>query len=137
MWDARVPREVHIEPEQVAGALTRALIEAKGDDIALLDMRKLVDYTDVFVLVTARNRRHVSALAEDVKQHAKRVLEIPCNGIEGLAAARWVLVDFGGVIVHIFDQDMRGFYNLDGLWSDAPRMDTSLGDASEAPPPQP
>jgi ribosome-associated protein len=85
-------------------------------------MRTLVDYTDVFVLCTARNRRHVAALAEDVRAMAKHDLGLQCLGMEGLPTARWVLVDFGSVVVHIFDEPLRPFYNLDGLWSDAPRL---------------
>jgi ribosome-associated protein len=85
-------------------------------------MRNLVDFTDLFVLCNGRNRRHVGALADEIRQYAKRQLEIPCQGVEGLTASRWVLLDFGTVVVHIFDQPLRGFYNLDGLWSDAPRL---------------
>lgn len=85
-------------------------------------MRKLVDYCDLFVICTARNRRHVQAVAEELRRLAKKDLDLPCVGIEGLTAARWVLVDFGAVVVHIFDEPLRAFYNLDGLWSDAPRL---------------
>lgn len=97
-------------------------LEKKGMDVAVLDMKDLVDYTDVFVLITGRNRRHVAALAEDLRTYAKHELGLKCEGIEGQAAARWVLVDFGSVVVHIFDEPLRAFYNLDGLWSDAPRL---------------
>lgn len=74
------------------------------------------------MLCTARNPRHVQAIADEVRRVAKRELGIPCAGVEGLPAARWVLVDFESVVVHVFDQPMRGFYNLDGLWADAPRL---------------
>lgn len=96
----------------------------------ILDMRGLVDYCDVFVLLTARNRRHVAALAEELRMHAKRELGLIPVGIEGLPAARWVLVDFGSVVVHLFDQPLRAFYNLDGLWMDAPRLPTPDTDPS-------
>jgi ribosome-associated protein len=111
-----------IEPEALSAALAKLALDSKAFDIALLDMRTLVDYTDVFLLCTGRNRRHVAALAEEIRAHAKKELEIPCLGTEGLPAARWVLVDFGSVVVHIFDEPLRAFYNLDGLWSDAPRL---------------
>jgi len=115
-------REDPIEPETIATALAKVASDRKGFDLALLDMRNLVDFTDLFLLVSARNRRHVAALAEEIRQHAKRQLEIPCQGVEGLTASRWVLLDFGTVVVHVFDEPLRGFYNLDGLWSDAPRL---------------
>lgn len=113
-----------IEPESVARALAELALERKGMDIAILDMTNLVDYTDVFVLITGRNRRHVAALADELRTYAKNELGLRCEGIEGQGAARWVLVDFGSVVVHIFDEPLRAFYNLDGLWSDAPRLPT-------------
>ncbi len=106
----------------VAQRLAALAIEKKASDAVLMDMHELVDYCDVFVLLTARNRRHVAALAEDLRMFAKKELHMPSMGIEGLPAARWVLVDFGSVVVHIFDEPLRGFYDLDGLWSDAPRL---------------
>lgn len=123
--------EVTIEPEietsprsaeSVAAALTQVAIDQKAFDAVIMDMRSLVDYTDLFVLCTARNRRHVAALADVLRQHAKRDLHLLAQGVEGLPSARWVLLDFGNVVVHVFDEPMRGFYNLDGLWSDAPRL---------------
>jgi ribosome-associated protein len=120
-------RRVHeleeaIEPETIATALAKVGLDRKAFDVAILDMRNLVDYTDVFVLLTARNRRHVAAVAEEIRQHAKKQLQLPCLGVEGLTASRWVLLDFGTVVVHLFDEPLRAFYNLDGLWSDAPRL---------------
>lgn len=95
-------------------------------------MRNLVDYTDVFVLGTARNRRHVAALAEEIRLYAKNELGIQCLGTEGLPSARWVLVDFGSVVVHLFDEPLRAFYNLDGLWADGPRVDVAAPEATES-----
>lgn len=114
--------EVVIEPEIIATALARVALDKKGSDVVILDMRRLVDYTDIFLVITARNRRHVAALAEEIRTYAKHELGLVCEGIEGLPAARWVLVDLGSVVVHLFDEPLRGFYNLDGLWSDAPRL---------------
>ncbi|HHO52847.1 MAG TPA: ribosome silencing factor [Deltaproteobacteria bacterium] len=112
-----------IEPEAVAEALAAAALSLNATDVVILDMRELVDYTDLFVLCTARNRRHVQAMADEIRQIGKRELDLPCAGIEGLPAARWVLVDFESVVVHIFDAPLRAFYNLDGLWADAPRLE--------------
>ncbi|MEO0602324.1 MAG: RsfS/YbeB/iojap family protein, partial [Myxococcota bacterium] len=63
----------------------------------------------------------------EVRRKAKSDLEIPCAGVEGLPVGRWVLVDFESVVVHIFDGPLRPFYNLDGLWADAPRLATPAG----------
>ena len=110
------------EPADIANALCRVALASKAEDPLMLDMQGKVDYTDVFLVLTARNRRHVAALAEELRMYAKKELGLQPVGIEGLPAARWVLVDFGSVVVHLFDQPLRAFYNLDGLWSDAPRM---------------
>lgn len=74
------------------------------------------------MLCSASNRRQVQAVADAVRRVAKEQHRLLPLGVEGVEAGRWVLVDFGSVIVHIFDAPMRAFYNLDGLWSDAPRL---------------
>lgn len=92
-------------------------------------MKSLVAYTDTFVICSARNRRQVQAIAHEVRKVGKEKLGLMPKGTEGLEAARWVLVDFGPVVVHIFDEPLRAFYDLDGLWRDAPRLPVP-----EAPP---
>ena len=104
--------------------LAATCLEKKALDVEILDMDGLVDYTDIFVICSARNRRQVRAIAEAVRATVKADLGRYANGVEGLDAARWVLVDFGEVVVHIFDEPLRGFYDLDGLWADAPRLPT-------------
>jgi ribosome-associated protein len=129
--------EVPIESEEVCRALALAAVNAKGADVAVLDLRRLVDYTDLVVLVTARNRRHLQAVAEEIRRVAKKELHLQALSVEGMTAGRWVLVDFGAVVVHVFDEPMRAFYNLDGLWSDAPRLpvpEPKVGEESTHPP---
>lgn len=123
-----------ILPEAVAEALAAASLSLNATDVVILDMRELVDYTDLFVLCTARNRRHARAMAEEIRRTGRRELDLPCAGVEGLPAARWVLVDFESVIVHIFDDPLREFYNLDGLWADAPRLPVPQAAARESEP---
>lgn len=106
----------------LATALAAAAMDKKAFDVVILDMRNLVAYTDVFVLCSARNRRQVQAIAEELRKAGKEQFGRLPQATEGLAAARWVCVDFGTVIVHIFDEPLRGFYDLDGLWRDAPRL---------------
>ena len=108
--------------DELASALSKAALEKKALDVAILDMRNLVSYTDAFVLCTATNPRQVKAIADYVREVAKKEFGRLPTGTEGSEMARWVLVDFGDVVVHVFDGPLRGFYNLDGLWSDAPRL---------------
>ena len=109
--------------EDFAQALAAAALEKKALDLVILDMRGLIDFSDYFVLCTARNTRQVRAIAEEVKMIAKQQHATHPVGIEGMDACRWVLVDFSDVVVHVFDGPMRGFYDLDGLWRDAPKID--------------
>jgi len=111
-----------IGPEQLASVLATAALEKKAHDLAILDLRGLIDFADIFVLCSATNRRQVRAIAEEIRRVAKQDHDVQATGQEGLEAARWVLVDFGEVVVHVFDDPHRGFYDLDGLWADAPRL---------------
>lgn len=71
------------------------------------------------------NRRQVRAIAEGIVDDLRKVQMRPI-GVEGMDASRWVLLDFGDVVVHVFDEPLRGFYDLDSLWGDAPRMAVDL-----------
>ena len=127
------PREVTIRDDNLATALASAAIDKKAFDVAILDMEALVDYTDRFVLCTARNRRQVQAIAEEVRKVAKEKYGLYPIGTEGMEAARWVLVDFGSVVVHVFDEPLRGFYDLDRLWGDAKRLPVPASPREEEP----
>ena len=94
----------------------------KAEELIILDVRELVSYAQFFVICHGTNTRQVSAIAEAVRQDLRDELgEVPL-GIEGMRNARWVLVDYGDVIIHVFDQHQRPFYDLEGLWVDAPRL---------------
>ena len=95
-------------------------------------MRELIDYADIFILCSAGNHRQVQAIAHAMRHWAKHEHQLLPNGVEGVEAGRWVLVDFGAVVVHIFDEPLRGFYNLDGLWKDAPRLEVPTTEEVEA-----
>lgn len=88
----------------------------------VLDMSRISSYCDAFVVCHASNRRQVRAIAEgvvdDLRGQGRRLV-----GAEGMEASRWILIDFGDVIIHVFDDSMRGFYDLEALWGDAPRIE--------------
>lgn len=102
--------------------LVQLLWDRKAQDVVVLDLRTLVSFTDYFVICTGRSDRQVQAIAEHLERELKGRKLRP-RAIEGLSAARWVLMDFEDVIVHIFQQQVREFYDLEGLWSDAPRLE--------------
>ena len=105
--------------QELAEICAGVALDAKAEDLKILDVRGLSSFTDYFVIMSGRSTRHVQGLAESVEGElrSKRVTSKNC---EGLAEGLWVLLDFDDVVVHIFYKESRGFYNLDGLWHDAP-----------------
>jgi len=98
------------------------LDDKKGLDITLLDVSGLIVVTDVFVLVTGTSRRHVLTLAEETELELKAAEQRRPLRREGMEDGTWVLLDYGDVIVHVFDQRTRDYYALERLWVDAPRL---------------
>ena len=101
-----------------------AILGMKAFNVVVLDMRGLTSFADAFIICTGRSHRQVSAMAQFVQQNLK-AKGIKPIGIEGLREGHWVLMDYGDVIVHVFYEPVRIFYDLEGLWSDARRMDIS------------
>lgn len=87
----------------------------------ILDLDGVASYCDGFVICTGTSRRQVRAIAEGIVDDLA-ALGVRAIGVEGMDASRWVLIDFGGVLVHVFDEPMRGFYDLEALWADARRL---------------
>ena len=87
----------------------------------VLKMTELIVLTDYFVIAGATNPRQVAAIATEIAATMHK-LKVPCIGTEGIQAGRWALLDFGDVVVHVFDKVTRDFYALEHLWADAPRV---------------
>jgi ribosome-associated protein len=113
-----------------ARLVARAALDKMAEDVVVLDVRKLVGFADVFVIATGRSDRQVRAIADAVDGAADGAGERPL-GIEGYDEGRWVLIDLGDVVVHVFQHEIRAHYDLERLWSDAPQLD--LGEAKARP----
>ena len=118
----KVPGEITIDTETIVKAVAEAAIEMKATELTIIDVRGRTSFTDWFVLCNGTNPRQLKAIAEQVVRTCKAGDGLQPVGVEGGGTDKWVLVDLGDVIVHIFDQHMRGYYDLDGLWIDAPRV---------------
>jgi ribosome-associated protein len=92
-------------------------------DIVLLDVEGLFVLSDVFVIATGTSRPHVQSLAEHVEERMLQELGLKPLRSEGKAEAEWILLDFGDVIVHLFQSAPREFYGLERLWADAEKVD--------------
>ena len=98
--------------------IQNALEDAKTQNIAVLDVRKISDFTDYMVIATGTSNRHVQSSADKVVETLRGHGVRPV-GIEGKQLGDWVLIDFGDVVVHVMREETRDFYNLEKLWSDA------------------
>ena len=107
-----------------------ALTDARALDPVLLDMRPLTLITDYFLICHGTSNVHIRGLADAVLDALKQANVGP-YGVEGYDDARWILVDYGDVIVHIFAEEERDFYDLERLWSDAARLPAPTEDESE------
>lgn len=116
------------ESRRIALLAASAGLDKKAKAVDILDVTGKVDYADFLVLMTGQNDRHVSAIAHAVDQalHEGGVHSV---AVEGLPAARWVLLDFVDVVVHVFHEEARALYDLDGLWLDAGRIPVVDGGA--------
>ena len=111
-----------MEPFEAAALAVRALDEKQGADIRLLKTEELTVLADYFIICTANSTTHVRTLYDEVD---KRLSEagLPPIRREGYRNSTWLLLDFGSVIVHIFQKEARDFYNLERLWDDAEEID--------------
>jgi ribosome-associated protein len=97
-------------------------LENKAKDVLILDMRAITPLFDFFVIATGTSRRQIHTLAEEIDA-AMRAEGEARVGLEGYEPGRWVVLDYGDVVVHLFDPEMRGYYVLEDLWADAPRVE--------------
>lgn len=115
---------------ELAALVAAAIDDKKGIDLAAIDVAELLQITEVFVIATGTSRRQVQTLAEAVTEKVRDDADLRPLRVEGAEEGEWVLLDFGSVVVHLFQPEQRSFYDLERLWADAPRVD--LGVANQA-----
>ena len=127
------------KPERLAKALEHARLCARiaddnrAKDVLLLDLRQATPLVDFFVIATADSRRQGNAIAGEVDQEMKRLGERKL-GMEGSEEGRWVLIDYGDFVVHVFSSEARSYYSLEDIWGDAVRIDWNSLEANGIPP---
>ena len=110
---------------ELALAAARTASENGGRDIVVLDMRKQSTLFDYFVIASGTSRRQLHAMSEEIDHTLEDDLKDKRMGIEGYDVSRWVLLDYGTVVIHLFDDQTREFYALEALWADALAVDIS------------
>lgn len=100
-----------------------AIADKKGLDVSLLDVSDLIVITDLFLIATGTSTRHVKSLVDEIEHALKTTHQRKPFRREGQEYGHWVLLDYGDVIVHVFDEETRNYYELERLWGDAPRLE--------------
>jgi ribosome-associated protein len=113
-----------LENKNKALEAARAALDKKAKDVLILDLKGLTTITDYFVICSGESTTQVKAIAELIEEKFDEAGIKPL-GIEGLKYSHWVLMDYGDVIIHIFEEETRAFYELEKLWIDAKRVQLS------------
>ena len=118
------------DPAELAEIIANAASDRKAADVAILDLRGISSVTDFFVICTGRSDVHVRAICERIEETLSDLGETTVAR-EGVAHGRWALLDYGDVVVHVFQPESRAFYDLERLWSHAPRFTSGATSAIE------
>ncbi len=105
-----------------ARTAARAAAAKGGEDTVIIEVGLVLAITDAFVITSGRNTRQVKTIADEVEARLKVDGEIKPLRVEGLGDGQWVLIDYGDLVVHVFLDETRAYYDLERLWSDAPRV---------------
>jgi ribosome-associated protein len=114
---------VKTEDKKYIKKVLTVLEDGKAIDPLVMDLRKLTTMTDYFVIAHGANTRQVQALARALEEDLAAAFSLKPHHIEGFGGGQWILLDYGFFIVHIFLEDRRGYYSLERIWMDAPRVE--------------
>lgn len=114
-------RAIATTTRQLAVAAAKACDGFKASGIVILDVRKLTSISDYFIVCSVGNERQARAISDDLRVAMKELGEREL-GVEGIHDGKWILQDFGAVVVHVFHESQREFYDIEGLWADAPQV---------------
>jgi ribosome-associated protein len=104
---------------QLAFAAARTAEDHRGQDVVVLDMRLATTEFDYFVIATANSRRQLHAISDEIDRVLEGEMGDQRHGIEGYNESRWILLDYGSVVIHLFDAETRAYYALEDLWAQA------------------
>ena len=119
-----------IRTDPVLEPFIETILDRKADRLVVLDVSELTSFADYFLVCSGRSNRQVTAIAEHLKKTLKKS-ELKPISADGVKEGQWALLDYGNVIVHIFYESVRDFYDLEGLWADAVRVRTPAMEAYE------
>lgn len=109
-----------MDSRQIAESAVRCALEKKAQDVALMDMREATIICDYFIIATGTSRPHNRAIADHIQQTLKNDLDVTDKRIQGKRSGGWILMDYKSVVIHVFLENLREYYNLEELWQRAP-----------------
>ena len=121
------PEQSTITPEQMSAEIAELASDRKAIDIVALDLRGMIGYADYFVICTGRTDRQTRAIHDAIHQGMKSGHGLLPSRVEGVSEARWILLDYLDVVVHIFTPETREYYRLEQLWGEAPSLVVGVG----------
>lgn len=110
------------DSEKTAHLCASAAADKKAGDIVLLDMRGVSDFTDFFLICSGSSEPQLKAISSAIREKTRDEIDRRPSAADGFPASQWIVIDYGDVICHIFLESRRGFYDLEGLWSDAKQL---------------
>ena len=127
MTPAPRPEAASMTPEELASEIVELAADRKAVDLVQLDLRGMLGYTDYFVICSGRTERQTKAIHDAVYEGLKSAHRRLPERVEGLPGARWILMDYLDVVVHVFVPEMREYYRLEQLWGEAPAQAVGAG----------
>jgi ribosome-associated protein len=119
----------HLDGKERVLLCVNASLQKKAKDLVILNVKTLSSFADYFIICSGTSDRQVQAIASSIQENLKEFGVLPL-GVEGETFGKWALMDYDDVIIHIFYEPIREFYDIERLWSDAPRMEIG-GDVTE------
>lgn len=110
------------DSESIALAAARAASDKKADDIRILDLRAISSFADFFVICSGNSEPHLKAISSEIREKLRDSLGLRAQA-DGFPASQWIVLDYSGVLIHIFQPEKRAYYGLESLWRDAPVID--------------
>lgn len=114
-----------IHGQELAQTVASLAWQKKAEEIVILDLRGLSNFTDYFVICSGTSKPHLKAIRTEVKTRLREDSSVSAKSVDGEPESQWMVLDYGDVIVHIFHRSRRDFFALEDLWSDAPRVEWS------------
>jgi ribosome-associated protein len=111
-----------LQPKRIAQLAREAADATLAVEPVILDLSRLTSFTHYFVITHGNSDRHVRAIAQNIVEELEKE-KVPLGHVEGMREGRWVLIDYGSTVIHVFYRDLREFYGLERLWGNAPQVE--------------